>query len=108
MPYITVFNTTDRPVPIDDEGRSLPGGEWGPVLTTADQVQAALDAGHLVKVDTPAKDANVNPAAAAAFAATAELEKARKKGPDELADVAAVQAATPTRAAARAATNEEG
>lgn len=108
MPYTTAFNPGDTPVPIDDEGRTLAGGEWGPVLTTTDQVKSAFDAGRLRKVTAPPKGADVDPRAAAAFAATDELEKARKKGPDELADVAAETAATPTRAAAKAAATQEG
>lgn len=107
--YVTAHNVTDQPVPIDGDGRQLDGHAWGPVLTTTDEVKAALDDGRLVKVSRPGKGADLNPDAAAAFDATDELEKARKKGPEELAAaVDDVGGATPTRSAARAAASEEG
>lgn len=105
--YICVFNPTAQPVVLDDEGRSVAGGTWAPALSSTDQVRGALDGGLLVKVAAPAKGADVNPEAAEAFRLTTELEAARKKGPDQLADTADTVGATKTRAAARAANSEE-
>lgn len=104
--YITAFNTTDRPVVIDGDGRTLPGQSWGPVLTTADPVKVALDSGALVKVTADVKADDLNPEAREALEATARLEKARKKGPDEAAKVADEVGASMTKSAARAADKE--
>ena len=45
--FRTAYNTTDAPVVVDSEGRSIGGGEWGTVETTEDAVKAALEAGSL-------------------------------------------------------------
>jgi hypothetical protein len=41
------FNPTDTPVLIDDDGRSLAGGEWATVDDTAQPVLDAIDLGRL-------------------------------------------------------------
>ena len=52
--FITVFNSSDRPVTIDSEGRELGGRDWGVVSTTTDQTKDALrDGGAFIKVDLP-------------------------------------------------------
>lgn len=105
--YITAFNTTDRPVVIDDEGRTLGGQSWGPVLTTADQVKEALAAGALVKVTADASAEDLSPDAKTAIEATEQLETARKSSPEEIAKVADEVGASKTKRAARAADKQE-
>ena len=108
MPYVTAYNTTDRPVLIDDEGRTLGGGEWGPVLTTEEPARMALDAGTLVKVAEPKNLDDVTPEARSAFERTSELEEARKSGDTgAIAEAAEQAAATPTKGARRAAARSE-
>lgn len=105
MPYFTAYNGTDAPVVIDGEGRTIGGGEWAPVLSTEDAVSAALEAGTLTKVK-PVDGDDVHPDAAAAFAATAELEAARGDADDEL-EAAEATKATPTKRARRASASTE-
>lgn len=99
--YRVAYNTTDRPVPIDDDGRIAPGGEWTPVLAAAEQVRDAIAAGVLVLVDEPDDLDGIHPDARAAIDATAALNEAA--GPEELAEVADDVDATPTPAARKAA-----
>lgn len=102
--YRTVYNTLDRPVGIDDDGRTIGGGEYGTVLTTGkagEQADAAIDRGDLVVVERPAGDGPVNPDALAAFDATDALNAADT--PEAIAEVADDVDATPTAAAKRAA-----
>lgn len=47
-----VYNTTDSPVLVDGDGRTLAGRESDD-LDVTEQVQDALDAGQLVAVDDP-------------------------------------------------------
>lgn len=54
--YVTVFNPSDSPVLLDEEGRSVGGGEWATAETTDDVTKAALADGRLVKVDAPESD----------------------------------------------------
>lgn len=103
--YRTAYNTTDRPVVIDDDGRIAAGGEWTPVLASHDLVRAAVDRGDLVFVDDPGGDEKGHPDAVAAFAAVEALNAAA--GPEELAEVADNLDATPTPAAKRAAARSE-
>lgn len=70
------FNPTDSPVLIDDDGHTLPGGEWGPALTTESAVKAALEAGQLVWSQDPSDDAD--PAAVAASKRVADLNAPKK------------------------------
>lgn len=44
---MTAYNTGDSPVLIDNVGRTLGGGEWGTVDTTADAVKLAVSANRL-------------------------------------------------------------
>lgn len=77
--YRLGFNPTSGPVVIDAEGRTLGGGEWGPVDSTANAVRAAVDAGALVLQDAPAEDAQTAPAASTAAAAVVEAEDRRAR-----------------------------
>lgn len=43
-----VFNPTDQPVVIDDEGRVLGGGEWAELDTTDDLIKSLLDREQLL------------------------------------------------------------
>jgi hypothetical protein len=104
--YRTVYNVTDRPVPIDDDGRIAAGGEWTPVLASHPLVRSAVDLGVLVFVtppDTTGDDVRkaLNPAALAAFDEVERLNTA--DGPEELAELADELDATPTPAARKAA-----
>jgi hypothetical protein len=99
--YRTVYNPTDSPVVIDDEGRIAAGREWTPVLASHELVRAAVDRAALVFVDPPKDEEGLNPAALDAFHRTAALNEA--DGPEELAQVADDTGATPTPAAKRAA-----
>jgi hypothetical protein len=51
-----IYNPTDSPIVIDDEGRTLGGGEWG--WADSKFVGDDLHSGRLVKADKPAKDAD--------------------------------------------------
>lgn len=66
MSYMTVFNPGDTPVPVGG-GRTAGGGEWAVAYSTDDEVQAALEAGRLVKVDVPSNGDDVNPDAEGAL-----------------------------------------
>lgn len=72
--YRLAYNPTDAPMLIDAAGRTLGGGEWGPVSSTADEVKAALEADTLVYVDL-ADDAEASVPAAAARTRVAELNE---------------------------------
>jgi hypothetical protein len=50
-----IYNPTDSPVVVDDEGHTLGGGEWG--WADSRDIDDAIEAGRLVKADPPAKDA---------------------------------------------------
>lgn len=67
--FATGYNTTDGPVVIDNAGRVLAGGEFGPVDTAQQTVQDAVDAGRLVLPDAQpgrgSSDGAVDAAAAA-------------------------------------------
>ena len=104
--YRTVYNTLDRPVALDDDGRTIGGGEYGSALTTGkagEVADAAIDRGDLVVVTRPKGD-DLNDDARAAFDATDALNAA----PDDeaLAEVAEQVDATPTAAAKRAAAKQ--
>lgn len=47
MAIATAFNSTDSPIEIDAEGRTIGGGEWGTVDTTSDLVKTAAETGGL-------------------------------------------------------------
>lgn len=53
-------NTTDTPVVIDDDGHQLGGREYGPLDTTQDAVQDAVDRGAIVWPDNPARTARTD------------------------------------------------
>lgn len=99
--YVTAYNPTDRPVVIDDEGRTVAGRSWAPVIRQAEEVRGAYERGDLVTVSRPADDDELDPQAVEAFDATDELNEA--DGPEELAEVAEDTGATPTKAARKAA-----
>jgi hypothetical protein len=103
--YKTAFNTLDVPVVVDDEGRSIPGRGWAPVLTSVDQVRAAVDQGFLVYVTADGDSADIDADAREALAATDALNAADT--PEEIADAAETTGATPTKAARRSRASEE-
>jgi hypothetical protein len=67
--FVLAYNPSDAPVQVDLRGRTIGGGEWGPVQSTAD----ALADGRLVKVDLPRKSEGTDPDARAAAARVDEL-----------------------------------
>ena len=105
--YVAAYNAGDTPVVIDRDGRTLGGREWGPVLTTEEEVRQAFDSDRLVKVGADDLD-NANPEARSAIEAAAALEETRKNAePADVATAAADAGATPTRSARRAQKAEE-
>lgn len=76
--YVPAHNVTDRPVAIDFEGRTLGGGEWGPVDRTDDAVEAAVEAGVLVLVEVDPKVKDLASDALDAHDAAQALEERRK------------------------------
>lgn len=59
----TIYNTTDGPLIVDDEGRTLGGREHRPdVDVKAEPVASHIAAGRLVVVDTPTKRRRTDPA----------------------------------------------
>jgi hypothetical protein len=94
--HVVGFNTTDRPVLIDAEGRSLGGGEPGAVDTTSDEVKAAVERGDLQLLRNLKDHGELDPAVAAALAEVEELEAARKAAqPDEPPDASTSTSAEP-------------
>lgn len=85
----TFFNSTDAPVVVDDDGRSIPAGEWGPAPLSHERVTNAVDSGVLVKVDRPPRAAfaasgvDIDPRAEAAFAATDALNNSKPTTEDD-------------------------
>lgn len=83
--FATFFNSTDAPVVVDDDGRSIPAGEWGPAPVGHERVNNAVTSGVLVKVDRPPRAAfaedgvDMDPRAEAAFAETDALNKPQPK-----------------------------
>lgn len=73
--HATVYNPTLLPVQVDDDGRVIGAGEWASVRRRTDVVRRAIDSGSLVVVDKPGGD--LDPEAAAAFAATDEANSAK-------------------------------
>lgn len=78
MVYRLAFNPTDSPVIVSKDGRTLGGGEFGPVDADDKAVQAAVDADRLVWRDDAAEvDADErNEQATAALEQLAEVEQA--------------------------------
>ena len=75
----TYFNTTHGPVTIDDEGKTVGGGEWA-ALDSTKQVRSALKSGWLVEVDEPEEVKRTSPAAQAFKEVDkAKAEKEEKK-----------------------------
>lgn len=70
MTAITVYNTTQSPVTVDEAGRQVGGGEWASVETNP-VVTWALADGRLVVVDPPTAGSNPDAAAAAQQTAAA-------------------------------------
>lgn len=50
-----IYNPTDSPVVLDEDGRTLGGGEWG--WADSKFIGDSIDAGRLVKADKPGKGA---------------------------------------------------
>ena len=103
--YRAAFNPTDRPVVVDDEGRTLAGRAWGPVVEAAPEVRAARERGELTFVDRPKGDDDLDPAAAAVFDAVDELNAAPDA--EAIAEAADEHGAPPTKAARKAAATTE-
>lgn len=72
MSFVTVFNTSDRPITVDSEGREVGGREWGTADSTFAGVKGAFDVGTLIKAVIPA-GGDVNPLARAADDRTQRL-----------------------------------
>jgi hypothetical protein len=88
--HVVGYNTTDRPVLLDAEGRSLGGGEFGAVDTTSDEVKAAVDRGDLQLLRNLKDDGELEAVAAAALAEVNELEAARKATQPDTDDSAGI------------------
>lgn len=78
--YRTYFNTTDGPVIVGIDGRSIEGSTWGPADPDDERATTAIDAGLIVEIEQPGRDhgskgAEINPDAAAAIQATKDLNK---------------------------------
>lgn len=61
--YSVAYNTSDGPVVIDSEGRTLGGGEWGPVRANAPEVGDAGGRGVLHLYPNLDTEPGQNPAA---------------------------------------------
>lgn len=97
MTFKTVFNTTDSPVVVDSEGRSIGGFEHGTVDTTEDLASDAMDAHVLIPSVLPTGDVEVDPQVKAAHAATKDrTEKAERLRKMEKDDLAALAASDPS------------
>lgn len=84
----TYFNTTDGPVIVGIDGRSIEGSTWGPADPDDERADVAIDAGLIVEIETPGRDhgskgAEINPDAAAAIQATKDLNKSTPQPADE-------------------------
>lgn len=88
--FVAAHNPTDQAVVVDDAGRTLGGGEWGVVDTTADQVKTAVDAARLTLAPDLKADSG-NTADANDAARTAETAEKRRRQLDAL-DADAVHA----------------
>lgn len=73
--FATAFNTTDAPVVVDDEGRTIEGRSWGTIETTTDAAKAAADEGTLQVYPDKLDDApGQNPDAVDAYHRTAAVQ----------------------------------
>jgi hypothetical protein len=88
--YRLGFNPTAGPVVIDAEGRTLAGGEWGPVDSTAAEVRSAAETGALILQDEPGDEAGDAPRNGWLAVGRAEEARATLDGLDraDLADLA--------------------
>lgn len=74
--YATAKNTSAAPLVIDEDGRTIGGGEWGTVDTTSTTVRAAVDAGSIVvrrDLDSGDVPDDADPALRAAVETTATI-----------------------------------
>jgi hypothetical protein len=78
--YVTVFNPSDSPVLLDEQGRSVGGGEWSPAETTDSVTKAALDSGGLLKVEAPEGDFDRNRQSPQAIEAFERTSKYAERG----------------------------
>lgn len=74
----TAYNSTDRPVVIDDEGRIIAGRDYGTVDDSKEEVKEALALDYLILVEV-GTGADINPAAAEAARRTTELNSTPSK-----------------------------
>lgn len=78
MSYVPAQNVSDAQVIIDDEGRTLGGGEWGAVDRHDEFAQVAVGDGRLVlHPDLDGSTPGIDPAAKAAAGDAADLEARR-------------------------------
>lgn len=71
--YLLVFNPTSSPQHVDDEGRVLGAGEFGPALRSSSAVKDSLPAGRLVEAQVG--DDHVSPEVAKELDRLDELER---------------------------------
>lgn len=85
--YVTVFNPTSTPQPLDDAGRTVGGGEWDVAHAGAELVKDGLDAGRLTKVDvSKADDADVRALDGRAAELNSRAASFTKAGVEDLRD----------------------
>ncbi len=60
MIYQTVYNTTDQPVVIDADGRTVGGREWASVRSDSVHVLEAVNSSKLAVVDDVGKGQDVD------------------------------------------------
>lgn len=78
MSYRAAYNVLDRPVPVDDEGRTLEGGGWGTIDATSEAGKAAIDQGNVVLVDLDTDAPGLNLDALRAVNEAGRLEERRQ------------------------------
>ena len=94
--FVVGFNTTDAPIVIDADGRSLGGYEWGAVRAATQIVRAHVDGGRLVlhpELEAGKVPDDADPAVAAAADRAAEL-RARAEAASALEPEVRIRLAT--------------
>src|SRR5688500_4400291 len=91
---IVVYNTSDGPVRVDDEGRIVGGQEFAVADSVAESVKAGIEDGTLVKINKPKKmNDDINPQVRDVFDQLAESQK-DDDGDDEPATKKSVKKTT--------------
>lgn len=89
--FVAGYNPTDVPVVVDHQGRTLGGGEWGPVRASTAVIRDLVGAGRLVLHPDLSPVDDTNPSAAAAVEVAAALhERVESLEPLELDVLAAL------------------